>query len=54
MKYYKNGELDDKKIIAALEEAATDYANGELLEVQSTLVEIVNAINAFSKSEEGA
>lgn len=47
MRFIKRGELEDKKIIAALRQAAEDYENGELVEVRDLLVEIVNAIDEF-------
>ena len=49
MKFFKNGELDDKKIITTLKRAADDYENGELIEVRDVLMEIVEAIDEFSK-----
>lgn len=53
-KLYKNGNLEDKKIEAALRKAADDYENGELIEVRDLLLEIINAIDEFTKSEENA
>lgn len=46
-KYFKKGELQDKKIIAALYRAAKDYENGEIAEVKDELIEIINAITEF-------
>lgn len=51
-KFFKNGELQDKKIVAALHQAAEDYENGEIVEVKDTLVEIINAITDFEDAEE--
>lgn len=53
MDFYENGNLEDEKIIVALHQAAEDYKNGELMEVRDLLLDIVNAIDAFEKSEEG-
>ena len=52
MRFFKNGELQDKKIEAALRKAADDYENGELIEVRDSLLEIVSAIDEFVNSEE--
>ena len=52
MKFYKNGELKDKKIVAALRQAADDYENGEILEVKGVLIDIINAITDFEADEE--
>lgn len=49
MKFIKNGELDDKKIVAALHKAADDYENGALIEVRDILLEIINAIDEFDE-----
>lgn len=51
-KFYRNGELKDKKIIAALEQAAKDYENGEIVEVKEVLIEIINAIKDFEQDYE--
>lgn len=53
MKFYKNGELKDKKIVAALRQAADDYENGEILEVKGVLIDIINAITDFEQEFEG-
>lgn len=47
MRFWKNGELEDQKIIKALLQAAKDYESGEIAEVRDILVEIVNAIDEF-------
>lgn len=47
MKYLKNGELDDRKIIETLLRAAKEYEDGAIADVRDTLVEIVNAIDEF-------
>lgn len=52
MRFYKHGELQDKKIVAALEQAAKDYEDGAISETRDLLVDIVNAIDAFEKREE--
>lgn len=51
MRFFKNGELEDKKIIAALHQAAEDYENGELIEVRDLLLEIINAIDNFDPED---
>lgn len=49
MKFYKNGELEDKEIVKALIQAAADYENGEISEVRDLLAEIVVAIDKFEE-----
>ena len=51
-KFYRKGELQDKKIVEALEQAAKDYENGEILEVKGVLIEIINAITEFEQDYE--
>lgn len=51
MRLFKNGELEDEKIVLALHKAADDYKNGEIIEVKDKLIEIVNAITEFEDSE---
>jgi hypothetical protein len=51
-KFYKKGELQDKKIIAALHQAAEDYENGEIAEVKGVLIDIINAITDFEEDYE--
>ena len=51
MKFFNRGELDDKKIEAALRDAADNYANGELMEVHETLLEIVDALEEWYEYE---
>ena len=53
MRFLKNGELEDKKIVDALRKAADDYENGEIIEVRDLLQDIVDAINEFELSMEG-
>lgn len=43
-KFFKKGELQDKKIVVALRKCADNYENGEILEVRDELVDIVNLI----------
>lgn len=52
MRFFKNGELKDRKIEEALRKAADDYADGATIEVRDLLVEIVLAINEFEDLEE--
>lgn len=49
MRFFKDGELKDKEIVKALQQAAVDYDNGEIVEVRDLLVEIVQAIDEKSK-----
>ena len=51
-KFFKKGELQDKKIVAALRKAAEDYENGEIAEVKDELIDIINAITDFEQSLE--
>lgn len=51
-KFFKKGELQDKKIAAALRQAADDYENGEILEVKNVLIDIINAITEFEQEYE--
>lgn len=46
-KFFVNGELRDKQIVAALERAAEGYRNGEIEETRTTLMEIVEAIDEW-------
>ena len=52
MRFYKNGELKDKKIVEALRKAADDYENGALIETRDLLLEIVDAIDEFYVAQE--
>ena len=51
-KFFKKGELQDKKIVAALHKAAEDYENGEIEEVKGVLIDIINAITDFEQNYE--
>ena len=46
-RFYKNGELKDKKIVKALKKAAEEYENGEIVEVRNLLAEIIDNIDWF-------
>lgn len=48
--YYNlnTGELDDKRILAALDEAYKDYIDGAIIECRDILREIVYSIDCFS------
>lgn len=48
-KFFKKGELQDKQIVDALRQAAEDYENGEIAEVQGVLFEIVDAITEWEE-----
>lgn len=47
MRFYKNGELKDKKIVEALRKAADWYEDGAIVEVRDLLQDIVDAIDEF-------
>lgn len=53
MRFFKNGELQDKKIIEALHKAADLYEDGAIAEVRDLLVDIVSAIDEFDNGMEG-
>lgn len=46
-RFYNKGKLRDRKIILALKQAATDYENGEIVEVHDLLLEIAAAIEEW-------
>lgn len=48
--YYKNGKLLDQKIVVALQRAAKDYENGEIIEVRGVLWEILMAIDEWTEN----
>lgn len=50
-RFFNKGKLKDKKIVAALSQAAKDYDNGEIAEVRELLLEIVIAIDEWEKAE---
>lgn len=52
MRFFKKGQLEDKKIVAALRQAAEDYDNGEIAEVKDLLIEIINDITEFTDNYE--
>jgi len=52
MQFYKNGELKDKEIEAALRKAADDYADGAIWEVHNLLLDIAYAIDDFVCDQE--
>lgn len=52
-RFFANGVLKDKKIAAALEQAAKDYENGEIAEVRDLLLEIVVAIDEWEDIQDG-
>ena len=51
-RFFQNGELKDAKIVDALRQAATQYENGEIVEVYDTLIDIVSAIDDYDKHTE--
>lgn len=52
--YYnkKKRELNDKAIIKAFDEAKELYDDGELLETEELLLNIINSIDQFTKEYE--
>ena len=52
-RFFANGALKDKKIAAALRQAAEDYENGEIAEVRDLLLEIAAAIDEWEDAEDG-
>ena len=51
-RFFKNGELRDEKIIAALKKARKWYENGAIIEVRDLLLEIVDSIDEFESEQE--
>ena len=47
--YFKKGALQGQQVVAALRQAAEDYENGEIAEVQGVLFEIVDAITEWEE-----
>lgn len=52
--FFTNGELKDKKIVAALKRAAKGYENGEIIETRDLILEIAAAIYLWDMAEYGA
>ncbi len=52
MKYIKNGKLQDERIVLALQRAAKNYENGEIIEVYDELLAIAAAIEEFIAEED--
>ena len=50
-RFLSNGVLKDKKVVAALNQAAKDYENGEIAETQDLLLEIVAAIDEWADKQ---
>ena len=48
-RFIKNSELQDKRIVLALHQAATDFEDGEIAEVRDVLQEIIDAIDEFEE-----
>lgn len=51
MRYIKNGELQDERIVASIHMAAKEYQNGELIEARDRMLEIIAAIDEFTETE---
>lgn len=43
-KYFRDGKLLDKEIVAALRKSVDNYERGAILEVRDELVDVVNSI----------
>lgn len=52
-RFIANGDLKDKKIVAALRQAAKNYKNGEIAEVRDLLLEIAAAIDEWEDIQDG-
>ena len=52
-RFFDNGELKDKKIVAALKRAAKGYENGEIIETRDVILEIAAAIFKWEDTEYG-
>ncbi len=52
MRYIKNGELQDERILASLEAAKKEYKDGEIIEARDRLLEIIAAIDEFETESE--
>ena len=52
-RFFANSVLKDKKITAALMQAAKDYESGEIAEVRDLLLEIAAAIDEWEDTENG-
>ncbi len=53
MRYFKNGELQDERILASINAAAKEYEDGEIIEVRDRMLEIIAAIDEFIAESEG-
>lgn len=51
-RFFRNGELRDEKIIAALGKAEKYYESGAIIEARDLLLEIVDAIDEFESEQE--
>lgn len=49
-KFLKNGELQDRQIIKALNDAIKWYENGEIIEVRDMLLDIIRSIDEFDST----
>lgn len=49
MRFINRGELEDEKIVTALKSAVRMYEDGELLEVEGLLIDIVESIKQFDR-----
>ena len=50
-RFFANGVLKDKKIVAALKQSAKDYEDGEISEVRDLLLEIAAAIDEWEDTQ---
>ena len=51
MRYIKNGELQDERIITAIHLAEMEFKNGELIEARDRLEEVIAAIDEFTDAQ---
>ena len=52
MRYIKNGELQDERIISSIHAAAKEYESGEIIEARDRMLEIIAAIDEYMDSHE--
>ena len=48
MRYIKNGELQDERILASIHRAGEEFKNGEILEARDRMLEIIGAIDEWA------
>ena len=51
VRYFENGELNDREILDGLRRAEDSYKNGNVLDTMDELQKIINAIKKYEKHE---